>query len=126
MLLTIFKALTSSSQSVVEVNGLMNLSIVCFFHAIIRPCDLVLFDKNGMVKVADFGLAKVLDGGRTSTRTLVGVSVSLSDGRYGVENEIHGEAMILIDRTFFDAISRLCLSFLGSDAWIHAACKSVL
>lgn len=93
MLLTVFEALTSSSLSFAEVNGLMNLRIVCFFCTAIRPCDLVLFDENGTIKVADFGLAKVLDGGRTSTRTLVGVSLSLSESRYGIENETDGETM---------------------------------
>jgi hypothetical protein len=36
-----------------------------------QPCDLVLFDENGTVKVPAIALAEVFDGGRTLTVTLV-------------------------------------------------------
>jgi hypothetical protein len=38
----------------------------------------VLFDSDGRAKVADFGLAKILDRDTSTTRSLVGVSTAIS------------------------------------------------
>jgi hypothetical protein len=38
----------------------------------------VLFDSDGRAKVADFGLAKILDRDTSTTRSLVGVSAAVS------------------------------------------------
>jgi hypothetical protein len=38
----------------------------------------VLFDSDGYAKVADFGLAKILDRDTSTTRSLVGVSPAMS------------------------------------------------
>jgi hypothetical protein len=38
----------------------------------------VLFDSGGRAKVADFGLAKILDRDTSTTRSLVGVSAVVS------------------------------------------------
>ena len=38
----------------------------------------VLFDSDGRAKVADFGLAKILDRDTSTTRSFVGVSAAVS------------------------------------------------
>ena len=44
----------------------------------LRLAYAVLFDSDGRAKVADFGLAKILDRDTSTTRSLVGVSAAVS------------------------------------------------
>ena len=44
----------------------------------LRLAYVVLFDSDGRAKVADFGLAKILDRDTSTTRSLVGVSAAVS------------------------------------------------